>query len=764
MSITLSLPLIIIFVLVLIAGVIVALKYARRLSRHNAEALSTLKADYDAMTLRATEQSEKMMRSVRDSEERLRMTLRCAPDMVFITDLFGRITYVNDYAIESLDYTRHELMRMSVFDLVPEKWRETYREVAKVILADTERHTNEIRLVAKNGLKIPIELTSVRLPNGRVYGSCRDITERKAAEREITQVNHRLSVLIEAIPDGIIFKDGEGRWQVTNEMTKRMFNLHNIPWQSKTEIELGNMQPELSAEYAANMTEDEQVWDAAKMQIFEKQLKVAGGDCHFEVRKVPIYKADGSRSGLVVTARDVTEQKRIEAEREAASVQIHQLAFYDTLTRLPNRRLLMDRLQQAFSASVRSGQYGALMFLDLDHFKNLNDSKGHDIGDELLLEIAKRLESCVRDGDTLARLGGDEFVVVLENLSEHNNEAAARAETIAETMRVAMTSPCVLKDHIYTATMSIGIVLFKEHKDSLDDLLKHADIAMYQAKAAGRNAIRFYDPVMQAAQEERIKWEAELHLAVEKQQFVLYYQVQINSQRQPVGAEVLLRWQHPERGLVSPSFFIPTAEETGMIVPIGSWVILTACKQLKAWQSDKTTRNLTLAVNVSAKQFRQSGFVAEVRRVLQETGAKPSLFKLELTESTVLENVEDAISKMHELRALGVSFSVDDFGTGYSSLQYLKRLPLDQIKIDQTFVRDIASDPNDATIVKTIIVMAKALGFQVIAEGVEFEAQITFLEWCGCQSFQGYLFCKPMPIGQFEGYLRIGSKHSSALS
>jgi EAL domain-containing protein (putative c-di-GMP-specific phosphodiesterase class I) len=286
---------------------------------------------------------------------------------------------------------------------------------------------------------------------------------------------------------------------------------------------------------------------------------------------------------------------------------------------------------------------------------------------------------------------------------------------------------------------------------------------MYQAKSAGRNTIRFYDPVMQAAQEERIKWESELKIAVEKHQFVLYYQVQVNSQREPLGAEVLLRWQHPERGLVSPSFFIPTAEETGMIVPIGSWVLQTACKQLKVWQDDWLTRPLTLAVNVSAKQFRQAGFVAEVRRVLSETGAKPSLLKLELTESTVLENVDDAISKMHELRALGVNFSVDDFGTGYSSLQYLKRLPLDQIKIDQTFVRDIASDPNDATIVKTIIVMAKALGFQVIAEGVEFEAQITFLEWCGCQSFQGYLFCKPMPIGHFEGFLRKLSKHASAL-
>jgi diguanylate cyclase (GGDEF)-like protein/PAS domain S-box-containing protein len=744
-------------------GSYLTMLFDQRLSRQHAEALFTLMNDHDAVSHRASLQSEKIMASMRDSEERLRMTLRCAPDMVFIADHLGRITFANDYAIESLGYSRHELMRKSIFDLVPVEWRETYRLKAKDIFADVERHTNEIRLETKDGKKIPLELISVRLPNGRVYGSCRDITQRKAAQREITQVNDRLNVLIEAIPDGIIFKDGAGRWQVTNETTKRLFRLHNIPWQSKTEKELAELQPELTTEYAASLAEDEQVWAAGKLQIFDRHLIDAEGVQHLEVRKVPIFAADGKRSGLVVAARDVTDQKRIQAEREVASEQIHQLAFYDTLTGLPNRRLLMDRLQQSFSVSARSGSHGALMFLDLDHFKNLNDSKGHDIGDELLLEISKRLESCVRDGDTVARLGGDEFVVVLENLGEHYNEAASHAETIGEKIRLAMSPPCVLKDHIYNTTMSVGIVLYKGNQHSLDDLLKHADIAMYQAKAAGRNAIRFYDPVMQAAQEERIKWEAELHLAVQKQQFVLYYQVQVNSLRQAVGAEVLIRWQHPERGLVSPSFFVPTAEETGMIVPIGSWVLQTACRQLRLWQNDKVTRNLTLAVNVSAKQFRQAGFVAEVRRVLQETGAKPSLLKLELTESTVLENVEDAISKMHELRALGVSFSVDDFGTGYSSLQYLKRLPLDQIKIDQTFVRDIASDPNDATIVKTIIVMAKALGFQVIAEGVEFEAQITFLEWCGCQSFQGYLFCKPMPIGQFEGYLRTVPRHSSAL-
>jgi diguanylate cyclase (GGDEF)-like protein len=449
---------------------------------------------------------------------------------------------------------------------------------------------------------------------------------------------------------------------------------------------------------------------------------------------------------LQATVRDITARKNAEQ-------QIHQLAFYDSLTRLPNRRLLMDRLHQAFAAGARSGQSGAVLFLDLDNFKKLNDTKGHDIGDQLLIEVARRLESCVRNGDTVARLGGDEFVVVLESLSGVSAEAAAQAELVAEKIRAILSKPYLLKEHQHHTTPSIGIVLFCGHQDSLDDLLKYADIAMYQAKTSGRNAIRFYDPAMQAAIEARAELEDELRLAYEKRQFCLYYQIQVDSMRRPLGAEVLLRWEHPERGLVSPAQFIPLAEETGQIVRIGLWALQTACAQLKAWQHDALTRDLTLAVNVSAKQFRQTDFVAQVQRVLLESGAKSSHLKLELTESIVLENVEDTINTMREIKMLGVGFSMDDFGTGYSSLQYLKRLPLDQIKIDQSFVRDIASDPNDAAIVQTIIAMTDALGLNVIAEGVETEAQRDFLDKHGCHAFQGYLFGKPLKVEQFEALL-----------
>jgi len=465
---------------------------------------------------------------------------------------------------------------------------------------------------------------------------------------------------------------------------------------------------------------------------------------------VPFMNDSGKPEQYIAIRTDITGRK-------LADQKIHQMAFYDALTGLPNRRLLQDRLSQAIAVSERNERYGALMFLDMDNFKALNDTKGHDVGDLLLIEVAHRLEACVRDGDSVARLGGDEFVVVLEMLSSKVDEAIAQAELVGEKIREALNQPYHLSQHVHRSTSSIGIVLFKGRCDSIDELLKHADTAMYQAKAAGRNAIRFYDPKMQATLEARVQLEGELRSALEKRQFCLYYQIQVDSLRRAVGAEVLLRWEHPERGLVSPLQFIPLAEETGLIIPVGLWVLQTACAQLKVWQNNPLTRDLVLAVNVSAKQFRQSDFVLQVQRTLLESGARASHLKIELTESIVLDNVEDTINKMREIKTLGVSFSMDDFGTGYSSLQYLKRLPLDQIKIDQSFVRDITTDPNDAAIVKTIIAMAGAMGQDVIAEGVETVAQLEFLDQSGCHFFQGYLFSQPVPIEQFEERGNLGA-------
>ncbi|OIQ84611.1 phytochrome-like protein cph2 [mine drainage metagenome] len=440
-------------------------------------------------------------------------------------------------------------------------------------------------------------------------------------------------------------------------------------------------------------------------------------------------------------------------QRKAAEEAIQNLAFYDPLTLLPNRRLLLDRLKQALASSSRSRKEGALLFIDLDNFKTLNDTLGHDIGDFLLQQVAQRLESCVREGDTIARLGGDEFVVMLEGLSEQGIEAAAQTEVIGEKILTALNRPYQLGAHEYRNTPSIGATIFDGHQQALEELLKQADIAMYQAKKAGRNTLRFFDPQMQANITARAALEEGLHHALANNQFMLHYQVQTTHDGRAIGAEALIRWQHPKNGLVSPAVFIPLAEETGMILPIGQWVLESACARIKQWESSFYTQHLQLAVNVSARQFHQAGFVEQVCQAINSSAIKPDRLKLELTESLVLSDIDDTILKMNALRKIGVSFSMDDFGTGYSSLSSLKKLPITQLKIDQSFVRDITSDPDDAVIVQTIIAMARNLGMEIIAEGVETEAQRAFLEQHGCPVCQGYLFGRPMPIEQFEAQL-----------
>jgi len=450
---------------------------------------------------------------------------------------------------------------------------------------------------------------------------------------------------------------------------------------------------------------------------------------------------------LLVVVEDITELK-------AQAVHIEQLAFYDPLTGLPNRSLLRDRVQRALTHSTRHKNHGAILFIDLDNFKALNDTKGHNIGDLLLIEAAKRLQDCIRSGDTVARLGGDEFVVVLDELNENTRQAAAQAQDIGEKVLASLNQPFNLQGFEHYSSASIGISLFRDNEISIDDLFRHADTAMYQAKTSGRNTLRFFDPDMQASLEARAKLEADLHHALSQRQFKLFFQIQVNAVNHPIGAEALLRWLHPERGLVSPLQFIPLAEDTGLILPIGQWVLETACAQIKAWETNPLACELQLAVNVSARQFHQPDFVEQIRATLKKTGADPARLKLELTESVVLGNIDNAVAKMHELKGIGVHFSMDDFGTGYSSLSYLTQLPLDQLKIDQSFVRNIGIKPTDAVIVQTIIGMGNSLGMEVIAEGVETEAQRDFLERNGCHAYQGYLFSKPVPIEEFETLIR----------
>jgi diguanylate cyclase (GGDEF)-like protein len=456
---------------------------------------------------------------------------------------------------------------------------------------------------------------------------------------------------------------------------------------------------------------------------------------------------------LVIANKELTFQNE---EKEKRAAELNNLAFYDTLTGLPNRRLLLDRLRLAFATSQHSGRDSALMFIDLDKFKDLNDTLGHDFGDLLLQQTAQRLESCMRKNDTVARLGGDEFVVMIGDLSQQPIEAALQAKAVGDKILATLNQPYLLATHKYHSTLSIGATLFNDHAKSAEELLKRANIAMCQAKKAGRNTLRFFNPKMQDVINARTSLEGDLRKALENQEFQLYYQIQVDSSHRPFGVEALIRWIHPGRGLVSPAQFIPLAEESGLILPIGQWVLETACTRLKVWQQDALTRDLNLAVNISAVQFHQAGFVAQVQSLVQSHAINPTRLKLEITESLLLKNVENAIATMSALKEIGVRFSLDDFGTGYSSLQYLKRLPIDQLKIDQSFIRDIATDSSDKAIVCAIIAMAHSLNLDVIAEGVETEDQRQFLLDRSCTHYQGYLFGKPVPIEQFEALLRQG--------
>ena len=564
------------------------------------------------------------------------------------------------------------------------------------------------------------------------------------ARRDMAHAKATLDQALSSMVSGFVLLDANNRVVSWNRRFEEIF-----PWSTGNIRPFGPFSELLAVASTAHMVNasntERQHWIAERLaqqltsQAPHEQIQPDGRVIQITERRTP----DG---GLVIAYHDVTDLRRAGAE-------IEQLAFYDALTHLPNRRLLMDRLQQAMTASSRSGFNGALLFLDLDNFKTLNDTLGHDLGDLLLQQVGQRLKDCVRGEDTVARLGGDEFVVMLLELSDSHLESMALAKRIGEKILQRLNEPYLLTTISYQSTPSIGATLFLGTQQAPAELLKQADIAMYEVKDSGRNALCFFDPQMQAAISARAHLEQDLKAALAQEQFALYYQPQIDRQGVVVGAEVLIRWQHPVRGMVPPLEFITLAEESTLILSIGHWVLRTACQQLALWQQHDATRALHLSVNVSARQFRQVDFASQVAEVIRETGINAQLLKLELTESVVLDNVDDTIAKMTELKATGVRFSMDDFGTGFSSLAYLTRLPMDQLKIDQSFVRNIGIQHSDGVIVQTIIGMARNLALEVIAEGVETSAQHEFLTLHGCYLYQGYLFGKPTLLVEFEALL-----------
>ena len=484
-----------------------------------------------------------------------------------------------------------------------------------------------------------------------------------------------------------------------------------------------------------------EIWNRRKNgEIYPQRLSVTS-----------VKGPDGEISHYVASFADITIST-------AANDEIKYLAFYDPLTQLPNRRLLMDRLSMVLAARTRGGRYSLLMFIDLDNFKTLNDTLGHNMGDLLLQQVARRLEKCLRQSDTVARLGGDEFVVLVNELSTDETDAVRQSETLCAKILETINLPFMLGEHCFHSAASIGATLFHDRSPrQLEELLKQADIAMYQAKHGGGNSSRFFDQGMHDTAMVRARLKYRLRQALDLEQFELFYQVQVGQDGRPCGAEALLRWRQEDGSFLSPAEFIPLAEETGFILPLGQWVLKQACIQLRDWEQDPLTRELVLAINVSARQFHQADFGEQVCNTLAEHGITPTRLKLELTESVLLDHVEHAIANMQALRQSGVSFSLDDFGTGFSSLQYLKRLPLSQLKIDQSFVRELVEDANDQAIVLTIISMARSLGLDVIAEGVETEEQRLMLARLGCLHYQGYLFGRPVGATEFRRMLAVSA-------
>ncbi len=669
------------------------------------------------------------------SVDQLRMAGKAFDAMsegVVVTDALERIVSANPAFTRISGYSAAEVIGKTPRLLKSERQDDDFYRAMKTQLAATGSWSGEIWNRAKDGHLYPewLSISASRSEQGEItnyIGVFSDITDRKNAESDL-----RIAARAFESQEGMFITDGNARILRVNLAFSAItgYMAEEAVGKTPSLLRSGHHDAKFYADMRQCIEEtgtwQGEVWNRRKNgEIFPEWLTIS-----------TVKDPDGNVTHHVSTLTDITQRK-------AAENEIKHLAFFDPLTQLPNRRLLLDRLQHALASSKRSGRLGALLFIDLDNFKILNDTLGHHKGDLLLQEVAKRLICCVREGDTVARLGGDEFVLLLEGLSLHQDEAAHQVKGIGTKILNALNERYDLDKCDYHNTPSIGVTLFDDHQSSIDELLKRADLAMYQAKAAGRNALRFFDPEMQSSANARATLETDLRLALQHHQFFLNYQAQVDMYGVLRGAEALARWQHPTRGLVSPVEFIPLAEETGLILQLGRWVLETACQQLVAWASDPAKAAIVIAVNVSAVQYLHADFVKQVLGILELTGANPRRLKLELTESVILGNGDDIIVKMVQLKAHGITFSLDDFGTGYSSLSYLKRLPIDQLKVDQSFVRDLLTDPADTAIVKTIVALAGSLGLSVIAEGVETPAQRDCLARLGCNNYQGYLFGRP---------------------
>ena len=687
------------------------------------------------------------------SETPLQSFLDATPDAVLVSNAEGVITMANRNVMRLLGYSPDELLGQSIDCLLPEGLRSGHPALrdgfAKRPHARRMGPGLEVLARHKDGSEFSVEVNLGRFHTelgAQFVSTVRDISRVKAMQEQL-----RIAAAAFESETSTMITDQTG----TVLMVNRAFTLstgysaEEIVGQNPSMLSSGRhskaFYQEMWRVIECEGNWQGEVWDRRKNgEVYPKWLSIS-----------EVKNDAGTVTHYVGTHQDTSEKRRSE-ERIIA------LAFFDPLTSLPNRTLLLDRLKQTVTGSASSARFGALLFVDLDNFKTLNDTLGHDMGDLLLQQVAKRLQLCVREDHSVARLGGDEFVIVLDNLGLLEPEAAVGARTVAEKCLAALSAVYLLSERTFQCTASIGLTLFCGDKVRIDQLMKQADLAMYKAKESGRNTVCLFDPDMELALLNRVALNKDLREAVESEQLFLHYQAQVDDEGRVLGAEVLVRWQHPCRGMVSPADFIPLAEETGLILPLGDWVLKTSCMQLARWAGLTGMAHLTLSVNVSARQFAEANFVAKVIAVLQSTGANPERLKLELTESLLVGDVQAIIKTMFALKAQGISFSLDDFGTGYSSLTYLKRLPLDQLKIDQSFVHDVLVDDNDAAIARTIVTLAQSLGLGVIAEGVETPMQRDFLARAGCRAYQGYFFSRPLPLQGFETFCAANAANAAS--
>jgi len=648
------------------------------------------------------------------------------------------IVSANKAAIAYYGYPQNRLVGMSMKQIVAMPVADAAREQERAV-RDERNFVNSLHRLGCGEVR-EVEVYSAPVEMGGkplLFYIVHDVTERKKAQEALRVSEERYRIAFQTSLDAIaISRVSDGMYvEVNNAFFKIMgYEREQVIGRTAEELKIW-----------ADPRDQQNLLEILRQQSscrdVEVQFRRQNGEAFWVHVSASLIELDGVAC-LLTVLRDVSHAKVAEQE-------IKKLAFYDPLTGLSNRRLLLDRLRQARVSGPRKNRKRALLHVDLDDFKTVNDTLGHQTGDLLLQEVAMRLTSCLREADTVARIGGDEFVVMLENLNEIHEDAAAQAKAVGEKILSVVDQPYLLAGQECRSTSCIGITIFGNNQESSSEALQQADIAMHQAKAAGRNSMHFFVPALQTAVNARASMELALRQAISGKQFMLYYQPQVDRGRL-IGAEALLRWNHPKRGIVPPNEFIPLAEETGLILPLGNWVLETACAQIAAWEKRESTAPITVAVNISAYQFRQPNFVEQVLNALKSSGADPQHLKLELTESILVNNIEDVIAKMTELKHRGLRFSVDDFGTGYSSLTYLKRLPLDQLKIDRSFIRDILMDVGSGAIAQSIISLSKAMGFSVIAEGVETEEQRQFLARMGCHSFQGFLFSRPLPMEEFQ--------------